>query len=282
MIRITAALLLLTAPIARAQSPDSPDAGAPVAETTNLPSTYTHPLGFSIRHPASWQPRDFGGTTALIPDDAPQLTGGPGEAHALAAMQAPPDIDLAERMTAEMSKAFPGLSATAEPERKAQSVTLRYGSAAGNISATVRATVKGQLLILMVSIGTADALARHDSLAESAFGSITLTPRAVDQSIVGSWTNSSSYSSTGFSMASSKTYTLRADGTYTFSSQLAGGTADVSTDTGPSQSRGIWAARDTTLTLVDSEGNAVTRTYRIVDGHLLTFDAHNKRTIWSR
>ena len=285
LVRSKAANPLNAIPI-EAREPDkvaATDEADPSPDTAaQLPSTFTHPLGFSMRHPAAWRARTTDGVTALIPDDARQLAGGPGEAYALAAMLAPAGIDLAERMQTEMSATFPGMTQTADPERRAGTVTLRYKSDAGDLAATVRAVVKGELLIVMIGIGTSEALSRRDSLAAAAFRSVALTARDLDQSIVGSWTHSSSYSSAGFTMASSKTYTLSADGTYTFTSQMAGGTADVGTDTGPSRDRGIWAAKDGTLTLVDAEGNAVTRTYRIVDGHLLTFDGAGKRTIWSR
>jgi hypothetical protein len=247
-----------------------------------LNATFAHPLGFTIRHPASWKMKVIDGTSALIPEDAPQLAGGPGEAYAFAAMEFPENLDLQSRMENEMSQAFPGMQLAAEPQRRGRSVTLRYRASEQGIAAVVRATATDRLLVIMVAIGETGALARHDALAAGLFESIRPSEPAVDSAIVGSWTHSSSYSSSGFSMASSKTYTLRADGTYTFSSQIAGGMADVGADTGRSQERGIWAARDGIVTLVDGEGTAISRTYRLVDGHLLTFDAAGKRTIWSR
>ena len=85
----------------------SPAATESAADTSKFPNLFTHPIGFSIRHPADWQLKNISGTNALIPNDAPIRQGNPAELYALAAMPAPEGADIATELQTEMTKAFP-------------------------------------------------------------------------------------------------------------------------------------------------------------------------------
>ncbi len=286
-----ATLLFLASSTLAYQSPAEPDAQPATesaADTSKFPNLFTHPIGFSIRHPADWQIKNISGTNALIPNDAPIRQGNPAELYALAAMPAPEGADIAAELQSEMTKAFPALELT-KSSKVGDSVLLRFQASANpedpsqpRGAATVRGVIRDKILIVMMGFGIDSAIAKHDALASEIFATTAATPRVLDQSIRGTWTHSSSYSSTGYSMASVRKCTLNADGTYRHTSETAGGTADVSADTGESAATGIWSAKDGTLTLITADGTTLTFKYRLVDGSLVTYDAGNKRTIWSR
>lgn len=259
-----------------------------------FPESLAHPLGFTMNHPSEWKIRETGSGMALVPIDAPMIDGGPGEVYALAAMARPVAVGAGDdrafivQMTEEVAHALPAFRESRAPELSNDSsnrvVTLRYEAElkGRQYRGTLRATLRGELLIIMLSLGDASAIDARDTVATEVFSTVIASDRKLDRQILGSWTNSSSYSSSGFSMASSRTITLAADGTYTRTSRTAGGTSDVSADTGDSTSRGIWCAADGKLTLVDAAGNSTPFNYRVVDGNLVATGGNGKRTIWSR
>ncbi len=254
--------------------------GSPAAQPTTLPKTFTHPLGFSLRHPADWRIMQSSGTTALLPPSAPDLDKNPTEFYALTALPEPANIE--EHLKADIAQSLPGLQLQSATTDRG-TTTLRYRTAESptRISAVIRGTTRDNLLIVMAALGLEPAITKHDAIAAEIFTTITAAPRSLDPAIRGRWTNSSSYSSTNFSMATSRTCTLNADGTYTYSSQTAGGTADVSADSGATRTSGLWTAKDGTLTLTPEGGTPLTYKYRLVDNNLVTTQG-NKRTIWSR
>lgn len=268
-------------------SPEPTSQAAP----SKFPATYTNPIGFSLKHPESWKAKELNGTAALVPDDAPQVQGQLGELYALAVAprgDLSTSDDLVAKLREEMAAALPGLAAVGEPVISGRSVLLRFeGPENGGVHAAagVRATIAGDLIVVMMGLGESSPIRKHETLAGEVFRTVAASPRAIDQQLLGSWTNSSSYSSStggGGGFASSRAYTLAADGTYRYTSQTVGGISSASVDSGQSVDTGIWAAKDGVFTKVDAAGNTVRLTYKFVDRHLVVYDASGKRTIWDR
>jgi len=279
-----ATLLLLAFSAFAYQAPAEPNPSESISQpaTSKLPSTFTHPLGFSLRHPADWRIMQSNGTTALIPARAPDLDKNPTEFYALTALPEPANVEA--HLKADIAQSLPGLQLESATTDRG-TTTLRYRTAKTpdqpRVSAVIRGTTRDNLLIVMAALGLESAITKHDDIASEIFTTITAAPRSLDPAIRGRWSNSSSYSSTNFSMATSRTCTLNADGTYTYSSQTAGGTSDVSADSGATRTSGLWTAKDGTLTLTPEGGTPLIYKYRLVDNNLVTTQG-NKRTIWSR
>src|ERR1043165_6609435 len=163
------------------ESRGEPEVSSAVA--ARLPAVFTASLGFTLRHPAEWRERDVKGVGALVPDDAPQVQGQLGEMYALAAMPRGTltASGLGQRLQSEMAAALPGMTQTGEAEMRNGGVTLRYqGPDSGGVRAasTVRATIKGDLIVVMMGLGAEEALRKHDSLAADVFATVGAAPRA--------------------------------------------------------------------------------------------------------
>ncbi|MCK6448395.1 MAG: hypothetical protein L6Q99_18555 [Planctomycetes bacterium] len=260
-------------------------AGATSDERVELESQGSHATGISYRYPSDWQldPRSGG---VLIPNDAPRDARGANELYlvlGVARDQAVRADDAGELATilfgAGHSFEHDGAVQELEP-----GLLFRYRSSGpdGELAAHAYVRVEDGLAQCLVGIGLRDVIEARASIARAVFESFEYAAPRRDPRLVGSWSHGESYTNSlaDFSMAVEWSMQLLADGTFVKGSTAAGGDASVGASSDGDATYGTWQADDETLTLLCADGSAQTLAYRMVDGALVTYDEHGRRTIW--
>lgn len=272
-------------------------ASAKVGVPSHLTQTLEHAQGFAMNYATGWKVQEFNGSKALVPEDAKKLLGEPAEVYALVAIpwkDGAPGAEsgtgaIAERLMKEVRETFPLLTREGGVETlgsgESSAMLMRFAAPRlGELDAGahVRAAVRDGLLIVLFGIGERSELVKRDAAANEMFLTLRRIESKRDPAIVGSWSHSDSYSSSGFSAATSRRCVINGDGTYSYETRIVGGTADVGMDSGADAVSGTWSAEGSVLTLTSSAGDITRVTYKLVDGSLVVTYGDGSRRIWQR
>ena len=135
----------------------------------------------------------------------------------------------------------------------------------------------------MMGFGIDSAIAKHDGLASEIFATTAATPRILDQSIRGTWDRLLLLQQPRLQHGQRPQVLPQRrrhlpphvrNRRRNRRRQRRHGRILAAT--------GIWAAKDGVLTIITADGTTLTFKYRLVDGSLVTYDAGNNGTIWSR
>ena len=258
-----------------------------------LANHFTDVTGLALDYPADWSTTEGDGTTSFIPAGTPSGANGPVERHVLVFQGTDctdaHDSEMLAALAEQFTQALPGFEQVGEAQwieggrHPGSLLTFSNRSAAGETLAEFRMKIQEPMACGLFSIGPADRLRDHRDVASAIFDSLELRQGQRDEELIGAWTSSDSYTNSlsEFSMASAVTIDLGADGRFTRSSQVAGGTADVGVDSEGAPERGVWFSADGRIVLVYDTGNTVTMQYRFHEGQLVTGKKGSYK-FWSR
>lgn len=274
--------------------------GAPVADVAGggadeaVRANWRHPLGATLAVPEEWKSERSAGTSVFAPNGASRADGSATFAcvfvfHPAPGLDRPDAPALVETIENEMR----GLAATAARQGGVErlragdrpAAALRYDLAENGVPGRIeiRWALHDGLAIGLLMLGEREPFDRHVAQGRRLFDSLRFVAPLRDRDVVRSWSRGEAYTNSlsSFSMATETRLTLAADGRFAQSSQVAGGDASSSFDSGGDGSGGRWFAGESAFVLVGDDGSVASYRYSLVSGSLVLYDDANRRTIWN-
>ena len=264
---LAAALICVAAP-----APAGAQSGAEGAWTT-----YRHPTGAFIEHPADWRTQATEAGIALVPpdfDSRAELIIALGESAF--GLNGPTDPQIGQYFDVLMSQIAPGMRRAGQPS----SIAARAGNGAlyeyrGALNtgqparAQFRTAILGGQAIAIAIVATDEKMSQREPTVQRIFASLGQAEPQRDPMLVGAWQTSSSESDSSSSgsvfFRTDSVYTLAPDGRLTSRSRsqgsvtgAAGGTAVRNTER---QSAGSWSAADGRLFIAWDDGTSSSGSY---------------------
>jgi hypothetical protein len=261
-------------------------------------ATYRHPVGFSVRYPASWQIHESLDGVAFVPGDAAtDGMGQPLELFMLASDDAPGIQDpTSAEVVAYFQQQLPGFRMVGRAERVENPIgpasIMTFEGSMGGPALRQRtylalARDKG---IFLAHLATTEHAARRDGVARQIFDSFHWGEASLDPALVGSWSQSGGGTSESLggqfsSVGVERSYRFEPNGTAFYSSE-----SSVSVDveglsggrTSSSSNRGTWSAGSGVLYIRYQDGTEHEFQYRLTGGGLQLTDAEGTSYTYSR